>query len=213
MQASKAGVNLLTLPAEIRHRIFLLVLIVDRQYSVEGPGGTRLIELADFEMLSDSNCSDWVYYAGNEQWIEQPSLTRVCRQIREETPPVYYSANGFMVNVFHFEHLDYLIDHQDGKHVKLYSYGIQAWLKAIGATNRASIKTLILMNDQTTAMRVSAKRFATALREGGVGLNEGVIKSFEKDYDLRKRTTIWKEVTAEDDNISSEASVEWTLTW
>lgn len=61
---SQARINLLSLPPEVKNRIYELYLDVGEKQRF---------------------------------WMQQPELTRVCHQIRNETRPIYYGQNKFVI--------------------------------------------------------------------------------------------------------------------
>lgn len=89
MEASHARVNLLTIPAEVRTNIFMLVLKIHMEDdgAARCPDGTAAIDL-----------QDWTDYfnTGHNLWIKQPTLSKACRQLRSEALPISYGGNTFV---------------------------------------------------------------------------------------------------------------------
>lgn len=208
MQASHARVNLLTLPPEVRNRISMLALTIDEKAAGEiGPDETPLIEIVDFHDRSDSCSCKFCDYSGNEEWMEQPPLTRVCKQLRDETLPIYY-ANTFLLHVWDYG----CTPNKTTGEITLYSHGVLDWLTAIGAKNRDLIRKVVLQNATNNWTGISPERFAAALNAAGVSLNNCVITSYWRTVDRRtNRVKGWRENRAADDNISSETVIKWQL--
>lgn len=206
MEASQANANLLSLPPEIRNRICALVVTPqDDSHCTRGPNGTRVIELADYysPSESDSNTMELTnYHAGNEEWAIQPPLTRVCKQLREETLAMYY-ANTFLVVVW--DHGYHYRDFGGKKYLNLNASAIEQWLTSIGAKNRALIKSFIVLHGARNRTRISADRFAGVLKDAGFALDHCVFRSYRKDF------SVWHEVKKEEDSVDESAIVKWNL--
>lgn len=214
MEASHARANLLSIPPEIRNRICMLVLVLGGPLTPsdgeKGPEGIRMIEVADSEIM-EWRGSDYTEYHnyGTEAWLKQPPLTRVCKQLREETLPIYYGANTFLMHVWENES-----EKIKGRTQKLYSQGTRPWLKSIGEENRGMINSVVLESDDKETP-VSAARFTSACRAAGVGLDNAMVTSYyqeEVEYNdrgLRGIRKEWRSIAAEDDDIGSESGIEW----
>ena len=96
IEASKAKISFLSLPAELRNRIYEMVLIKGR-----GEGAAAGDESID--VVWDGREGVWSQKIGEQPWMRQPRLTAVCRQIRDETLPIYYGQNTFELDVHAFD--------------------------------------------------------------------------------------------------------------
>ncbi|KAK5120882.1 hypothetical protein LTR85_005949 [Meristemomyces frigidus] len=114
--------TLLTLPPELRNRIYDLAVRPD-----PGEGGVTgeqsICVQTAFERLYN------IRHGNLTTWRTQPSITRVCRQTRDEALPIYYAANTFVAYLF-----DHMWDYE------LTSLQIRA--KGIGRTNAAKAERL-----------------------------------------------------------------------
>jgi hypothetical protein len=68
----------------------------------------------------------------------QPALTKVCREIRQESLPLFYSSNIFVLNIFILKSYFY------AKTCK----GWESWLRAIGPVNRRPMSELYVQHGQ-----------------------------------------------------------------
>ena len=100
----------LRLPAELRNRIYELT-VVDL---------SRVISVVD----------DFPYRKNIKAEVAQPPITKVCRQLRTESLPVFYGANVFKIEA------------QSRFRNALVPNRAIAWLRAIGAANRSRLKHL-----------------------------------------------------------------------
>ena len=126
----------LKLPAEIRNRIYEVALICDhvtdlRNILVTAPrrnwshmGSSHVMRSRRYSLTDE-------YTAKNlQRIIQQPAITRLCREIRQDTLAMFYSQNTFLVDMC-------------GEN----SYPVEAttkWLKGIGSQNRRLLKDLYL---------------------------------------------------------------------
>ena len=79
--------GLLSLPTELRNQIYRLVVVVDED-NVGGVARDTAICISPIPYRSHvCDLTDWRY---------QPALTRVSRQVRAESLPVYYGENEFV---------------------------------------------------------------------------------------------------------------------
>jgi hypothetical protein len=97
----------LSLPQELRDHIYELALVKPRN---------------TITMLSNYSCFQ------SEVSAAQPALARVNRQIRQETLPIFYSANLFLAELSDETDLD----------------TAKRWLQAIGDENVKSLRRLVL---------------------------------------------------------------------
>ena len=107
-----AGFPFLDLPPEIRNRIYfftdsLIATLSDHKQSrkyepvSEADGGNCVFReqwFCRYCPISDLWC-----LGGHIPFPSQPNITRVCCQIREETLPVFYGANGFIIEDWYWE--------------------------------------------------------------------------------------------------------------
>ncbi|KAK5119417.1 hypothetical protein LTR85_007517 [Meristemomyces frigidus] len=107
------AIGFLDLPAELRNRINEDVVIK--------PGGGE-IEIRP------------VYYAPHHGQSQQPAITRVCRQLRRETLPMYYAANRFVTSVGWMYNVE-----ED-----LPEKAVSKWLEAIGEESSKHIRHLFV---------------------------------------------------------------------
>ncbi|KAK3701343.1 hypothetical protein LTR37_015565 [Vermiconidia calcicola] len=113
----------LSLPPELRTEIYFLTLPIGQQidFSSIAP---REIELeTTFQWLQN-------FRSKVQHGLQQPPLTRVCRQIRDETLPIFYGWTYVSTNFTHFW----------VQHVTL------DWLAAIGMRNRRLLKSVVARN-------------------------------------------------------------------
>ena len=101
-----AGFRFLDLPPEIRNRIYFFceslmasLTVYRRPDRYEDEclvgGGNCVVRgewFCRYSPISDKSCP-----GDNIPLPSQPRITNVCRQIREETLPIFYGANGFVI--------------------------------------------------------------------------------------------------------------------
>ncbi|KAK5117196.1 hypothetical protein LTR85_008964 [Meristemomyces frigidus] len=113
-QRGVRALDLLDLPPEIRNCIY--------EYAVVMPEGEAI------EIRTQ-------YYAPHHGQGQQPVITRVCRQLRRETLPMYYSMNRLTTSVGYIED------------VQTQKIAVNAWLAAVGETNAGHIRRLVVGYD------------------------------------------------------------------
>ena len=106
---------LLMLPAELRNRIYEMVLLRPEVINLVYLDPRRLKHL--------------------EHEVAQPSLTRTCHQIREETLPIFYGQNVF---------LTYAVTTNWSGASGAIPRGSKSWVNAIGRENRRALKHLYI---------------------------------------------------------------------
>lgn len=109
----------LSLPAELRNRIYEMV----------------------FHRSQSCNLTAANHSRGGRAFqhhVAQPSLTRTCQQIRNETLPVFYGSNWFLVELRPWMHA---------------AVHTRTWLKAVLPKNRQFFKQLYV-NSQTVNFSV-----------------------------------------------------------
>ena len=104
--------SFLRLPAELRNHIYQMVLVKSD--------------------LIDTTCSSTFYKM--QALVAQPALTKVCRQIRAETLPIFYGANVFLVA----KRYNCIMDWNIG------SPPMDAWFQAVGRTSCRRFKHLYI---------------------------------------------------------------------
>lgn len=106
-------------------------------------------------------------------WALQPAITKVCRQVREETLPIYY-ANEFIADSY-----DYYGRRALNPNRICFPHVIE-WLKAIGPENRKLLQTISVQSRGSAKFRwVSGRRFFAIVRKGGIDdIPEGLLKAF-----------------------------------
>lgn len=173
MQASHARANFMTLPPELRNRIYELVLIANN--GIERPDGSFMIEIADtseeFEWsLGDDEIPS---YYSTLAWCQQPFLTRVSRQIRSETLPIYYGANTFVAYVEKRGFFD-----QREKRPILSLENAHRWLATMPGSSRQLLKSLhvrLCRNVSLTGHATTAEDMASVLHKMSIDVPKEAI--------------------------------------
>ena len=80
----------------------------------------------DMSISLPNNKGSWISYSYNRSVAQQPDLTQVCRQVRDDTLPMFYGSNHFVLNG------DY------------YGTSYRKWLRVIGPRNAALLRTVTL---------------------------------------------------------------------
>lgn len=190
MDASHARANLPTLPAELRNRIYELVLAADDGIELED--GSFMIEIGDF--LTGDEEEGLTLYLSTPFWCTQPPLTRVSRQMRAETLPVYYGCNTFVTYVAE------VICIGERDMVAIQSLNHHVWLKDMTAANRGLLKHLhVRWCPNASQVALPRSKMAKILETLGVGLPEDAIstwvKSFDPTYIGRGIPSDWEDVS------------------
>lgn len=138
MRCSKGRVGFLSLPAELRNRIYELVLITfDDENEEGGLLSTDITLRCPARVRSSLGC--------------QPSLSRTCRTIRAETLPIFYGCNEFRHSINEAPFALLVEKLSAGTGIGAISWTLRngkllgnagAWLRAIGRDNAALIKSL-----------------------------------------------------------------------
>ena len=80
-------------------------------------------------------------------WTKQPAITKLSREIRAETLPVYYGCNTFVINCsarrFSGPNQECIYD--------FYLGGAEKWLRCIGPANSALVKHLDMCHNMLVA--------------------------------------------------------------
>ncbi|KAK3718034.1 hypothetical protein LTR37_005460 [Vermiconidia calcicola] len=206
---NKSRISFLSLSAELRNRIYALVLSPEEEGEGGAPGSTAIC----VNGLRDE-CDEWdgyIYTFGEvTSWAKQPSLTRVSHRIRLESLPVYYGNNRFIVYPAGWDEGD--------RYVRLGPYPTAiSWLKSIGKHNAA------LLNDIQIRFRgcnfkdwIPAKRFIGITQQHGIELSQACIKGYVADRRIavpeaqrvwgeeHKWVQIWGEVDEGQDDYHKE---------
>lgn len=99
--------------------------------------------------------------------ITQPSLTRVCRQVRKESLPVFYGANVFAMPAYRARYED--------PPIAGLSTIVRDWLKAIGKKNRKLLRIVVF----PYVYVVPQDDFSRLLKDAGLKLKFGVVVAKE----------------------------------
>ncbi|KAK5120899.1 hypothetical protein LTR85_005966 [Meristemomyces frigidus] len=128
MEASKARVSFMSLSPELRNRIYELV-VKPRKIGDGGVDGERAICVQDACIENYDDVGDDLDYGNLTAWRKQPAITKVSRQVRAETLPMYYGGNLLVA------YLDVSLDIDDNP-----LSTARHWLERIGKANAALIK-------------------------------------------------------------------------
>lgn len=171
----------MTLPSELRIHIYELILVADK--GEPGPNGTRLIQIGELKqdvldrISEDENLEYSFRYKATTAWIEQPSLTRVSKQLRAETLPVYFGGNTFIINLDRFE--------TSGRGMEMY-YSFrngEKWLRQMGPHNRKLLKDLHVRLFESVRVEdgprgLPSHRYEYVLSALGLGVPKGIVTAF-----------------------------------
>ncbi|KAK3637452.1 hypothetical protein LTR56_013625 [Elasticomyces elasticus] len=108
--------QLLSLPAELRNRIF--------EYLLATPSAVLIASSTNYP-LGHTN-SLW-------EKATPPPITRVNRQLRDEVTPVYHSINTFEIHLHHHH-----------CYTARAAYAAAAWLRRMGAKQRSMLKRIVI---------------------------------------------------------------------
>ena len=111
---------MLTLPAEIRNRIW--EMCVSGRGGCHGEEGVSPYSIFIGIAASKRPAVEWL----SSQAAVQPQITRVCRQIRDESLGLFYGTNQFEIEL-----IAWAIDSDDPER---YCHA-SSWLRAIGPEN------------------------------------------------------------------------------
>lgn len=166
IEASHARANLMTLPAELRNRIYEFVLVADD--GIECPDGSHTIECAEpSEESSWKGHEEYMpAYFGTLTWCTQPPLTRVCRELRAETLTAYYGLNAFVV---------YVEGSDDWSNLN----GSEAWFSRLPAQTHRLIKNLhvrFCVNSSETGL--PGRRMARVAQKLGLDVSEAAVTTW-----------------------------------
>lgn len=85
--------SFMSLPREVRNIIYRLALVpqVPGEAGVPNSSGIRIDNMVN---VNPKTGALWAWrHSAQADWIRQPALTMVSRQIRQETIPLYYGMN------------------------------------------------------------------------------------------------------------------------
>jgi hypothetical protein len=74
-----------------------------------------------------NNKGSWISCSYNRSVAQQPDLTRVCHQVRDDTLPMFYGSNHFVLHGDYYGGASY-----------------RKWLRVIGPPNAALLRTVTL---------------------------------------------------------------------
>ena len=136
MEAAKSRSSFMSLSPELRNRVYDLVMIPNK----DGAGGVEhsraicvqqaVVYVYDSDETDDDN--ERIYGEVVKRWRNQPAITRVSRQVRAETLPMYYGLNEFIAYNW------------DPENEGTWEFGgffsAHRWLSRMGRANAALIK-------------------------------------------------------------------------
>ena len=177
-------VPLMLLPAELRNRIWEMVVITPNGVEVE---------------------------RGN-RWVAQPALTRVSHAIRFETLRIYYGSNTFSVRCRVDKPtavlVDGLVKRNEGPVLDLQH--VLGWLRNIGADSREMICRLRMRilgrpdgHERLLESGLVPQRLNATLTWFGARLPSCTVRSFIENRDPLNPQMQFREVTAARDNRES----------
>lgn len=179
IETSHARANLMTLPSELRNAIYEHLLVAEE--GEPGPNGTKLIQIGELKqdvldrIDEDENLEDSFRYKATTAWIEQPSLTRVSKQLRAETLPIYFGVNTFIIN------LDYFETRARGIEIYYSFKNGEKWLRQMGPHNRKLLKDLHIRWFEGRGSRsggLRSHRYECVLSALGLAVPKGIVTAF-----------------------------------
>ena len=124
---AKSRISFLSLSPELRNQVYELALIPDG----DGDGNVTGSKAIDVKSVRPNWCSS------RPGWALQPALTKVSRQIRQETIPIYYGKNIFVTHCYIRD-----ADPQGTEKWQFENSGFHWWRKMIGTANMDLVKHL-----------------------------------------------------------------------
>lgn len=168
----------LDLPPELRNRVYfympsLIASLPDPERhcpKVRADGGNRVYNGKWFYFYSPGYSKEYSEIDGKQRSMPvQPSISKVCRQIRQETLPIFYGANGFLL-------VDDYLTRIDGNHTPFPTV-ILGWLDNIS-------QHLSLMEELSIECGFGcgqrAHEIIAVLTDRYHSLKEGVLKKIER---------------------------------
>lgn len=156
----------MSLPPELRDRIYAFALVPERHGEGGVPGSTGIsIRLSIHDpvvattrrpRISSQRSPTFLSQLRYTPWAMQPAITRVNRHIRAETLPVYYGANKFYAVA---DGIDRFIGSRYPrfrKERKLKAVTLTKWLAHIGPSNVALLRTLVACYDSGLSDELSS---------------------------------------------------------
>ncbi|KAK6442920.1 hypothetical protein LTR95_000798 [Oleoguttula sp. CCFEE 5521] len=189
---------LLTLPPELRNRITELAVYHSETHGIISPrpfalrkhryvslikgvraaSASSLISSLPFD-AKDSDPEVSLYYNDNDDGhrcfvqscLHQPSLTRVCRQLRAEVLPVFYGIHHFHIELDQFRN-------STNNSRRAFNNSIDGWLRSIGDTNLRYIRrfTMAAPVDVFSRKEFETVQLSYIRREMGDGGNVTITK-------------------------------------
>lgn len=215
--ATKARCSFLSLPPELRNRIYKLV-VASRDDS-EGDPAPHFTP----ETVHDaSRRGPYIMVRIDNVKLQQPALTKVSTQLRKECLPIFYGANEFVVALKRFREprrqVTVNIPGLEGGQIRTetrywtgerYHLGdADEWFRAIGRANRALLKRISVFSTFKRCPPVSPRRFVAMAEPWKDGLREYAVLAYSRSNTGGE----WKEVYSGDEFIEAHrASVIWRL--
>lgn len=130
MEQSKAHMSFMSLSPELRNYIYELTAMPANAGDGGVNGELAICVQRGMVEVDEVGSKRYMLHGFDTDWMKQPAITRVSRQVRAEALPMYYGANTFVA--------------YKGVHEKQTVLGDQArdWLARIGASHGAIIKHL-----------------------------------------------------------------------
>ncbi|KAK3674441.1 hypothetical protein LTR78_005527 [Recurvomyces mirabilis] len=151
--------TLLTLPPELRNRIWKICVVDQPDKKRQHGHGIQITKARNVHLVTG------VTPSALERCVKQPAISRVCRQSRVETLPIFYGLNTFMWRRMYRDWCAKVYGTlltapgAEGRTdtTTLSDAAVLKWLNAIGDGNRAGLKSLVL---QWYAVDLPEKRAA-----------------------------------------------------
>lgn len=114
---------------------------------------------------------------------KQPAITKVCRQLRQETLPIYYGANEFVIPA-------QVAWTQDAWMARVrVSYPLaKRWLRAIGPDNVRLLRHVTVLFGGYGHLKgnAAAMRFDIMMARAGIELPESCVKTYWQGHDRHR---------------------------
>lgn len=123
IETAQAGSRLMTLPGEIRNLIWRFVLVQDHPSKLEDARFSPVTIANKYRVIVDDSLK-----AKFKPAMPPPTLSVACRQLREETLPIYYAENLFVV----------VLDTREAYEAA------ELWLSSLTDSNIACLQGLVL---------------------------------------------------------------------
>lgn len=186
MEATKSGISFMSLSPELRELVYDFALISDETDvnfidPRNGERGGEIVSLYRKPVICVQKCEvdEFLYDLGEEytqegpvfygwksEWAKQPALTRVSRQIRAETIPIYYGKNEFAAFA--------MAPYQSGR-VDLQA--VKVFLRGIGKRNADLIRKMTFLRPcEWYAHELHDEKLVEVLDPEDLGLAAGSVK-------------------------------------